>query len=78
MTRYDNRKGQMMQTDEDSIDLRVDMANPKTPRIKALLDRYYNSPVRICPVRSHLATLSWQETEGQPLHVRRARLFEKM
>ncbi len=67
-----------MQTKADNIDQRIDRINPRTPRIQALLDRYYNSPVRICPARSHLATLSWQETEGQPILLRRARLFEKI
>ncbi len=67
-----------MTTNADSIDQKIDTINVKTARIKALLDRYYNSPVIICPVRSHLATLSWKETEGQPIHIRRARLFEKI
>jgi pyruvate formate-lyase/glycerol dehydratase family glycyl radical enzyme len=57
--------------DIDSIDL-------LTPRIEALRQWYFNSRVHICPVRSHLATLSWKETEGQPLHMRRAKLFAKI
>ena len=56
----------------------IDALDPKTPRIQALLDRYYNSEVRICPRRSRLATESWKETEGQPLHIRRAKLFAKI
>jgi len=68
----------MTQTEADNVDLRIDTINVKTERIRALLDRYYNSAVRICPMRSHLATLSWKETEGQPVHIRRARLFEKI
>lgn len=56
----------------------IDRVDPKTPRIAALLERYYNSPVQICSQRSHLATLSWQETEGQPLHLRRAKLFARI
>lgn len=56
----------------------IDALDPKTPRIAALLERYYNSPVQICPARSHLATEAWKETEGQPLHLRRAKLFAKI
>ncbi len=40
---------------EDSFVEAVDATNPKTVRIGNLLDRYYNSEVRICPARSHLA-----------------------
>jgi len=56
----------------------IDALNLKTPRIQVLLDRYFNSEVRICPRRSRLATESWKETEGQPLHIRRAKLFAKI
>lgn len=56
----------------------LDALEPITPRIQALLDRFYNSRIHVCPERSHLATLSWQQTEGQPLHVRRAQLFAKI
>lgn len=56
----------------------LDAIDPKTSRIVALLERYYNSPVQICPARSHLATLAWQETEGQPLPLRRAHLFARI
>ena len=71
-------KIQTMKTKADDYDRKIDTINPRTPRIETLLDRYYNSTVRICPLRSHLATLSWKETEGQPIHLRRARLFEKI
>lgn len=67
-----------MKAEANTIDRLIDAINPKTPRIDFLLDRYYNSEVRICPARSHLATLSWKETEGQPIHLRRARLFQKI
>ena len=56
----------------------IDSIDPRTTRIQALLERFYNSEVRICPQRSHLATESWKETEGYPLHLRRALLFAKI
>jgi pyruvate formate-lyase/glycerol dehydratase family glycyl radical enzyme len=67
-----------MKAERDDYGRKIDMINPRTARIETLLERYYNSAVRICPLRSHLATLSWKETEGQPVHIRRARLFEKI
>jgi pyruvate formate-lyase/glycerol dehydratase family glycyl radical enzyme len=63
---------QKYQQEVDSIDLK------KIPRIEALHQRYYDSEVHICAERSHLATKSWKETEGQPIHIRRAKLFEKI
>ena len=56
----------------------IDRLNARTPRTEALRQRFYNSPVQICPERSHLATESWKETEGYPLHLRRAKLFAKI
>jgi pyruvate-formate lyase len=56
----------------------IDSIEVLTPRIKALREWYLNSERRICPVRSRLATESWKETEGQPLHIRRAKLFAKI
>ncbi|MFC1535319.1 pyruvate formate lyase family protein, partial [Thermodesulfobacteriota bacterium] len=47
-------------------------------RIETLRSSYYESKVRICPERSRLATESWKVTEGQTLHIRRAKLFEKI
>jgi pyruvate formate-lyase/glycerol dehydratase family glycyl radical enzyme len=64
--------GQTYQPEISSIDV------SSMPRIKALLRRYFSSKRHICPERSHLATKSWKETEGQPLHARRAKLFEKI
>jgi hypothetical protein len=56
----------------------IDNIEVLTPRIESLRNLYYESEAYICPVRSHLATLSWKETEGQPLHLRRAKLFAKI
>jgi len=55
----------------NSIDVRKD-------RVETILQRYYNSEVRICAERTHLATQAWKETEGQPLDLRRAKLFAKI
>ena len=56
----------------------IDCINVITPRIEAFRERYFNSKAQICPMRSHLATESWKETEGQSLHIRRAKLFAKI
>ncbi len=56
----------------------IDRIHVKTERIEALRDLFYNSPIKIDAQRSHLATLSWKETEGEPLHVRRAKLFSRI
>lgn len=56
----------------------IDNIDVLTPRIEALRQFYFNSAIHICPIRSHIATESWKETEGQPLHLRRAKLFAKI
>ncbi|MBQ2311686.1 MAG: hypothetical protein II185_03945 [Firmicutes bacterium] len=57
---------------------KIDAIEPVTPRIKRLMDRSVNEPIHICSARTRLATESWKQTEGQPLHIRRAKLFEKI
>ena len=57
---------------------KIDAIDPVTPRIERLRERSVNEPIHICAARTKLATESWKETEGQPLHTRRARLFEKI
>jgi pyruvate formate-lyase/glycerol dehydratase family glycyl radical enzyme len=56
----------------------IDGLDVITQRVEALRKQYYDSEVHICAERSHLATESWKETEGQPLHIRRAKLFAKI
>ena len=56
----------------------IDAINPVTPRIEKLRSRSLNEPIHIDAQRSRLATESWKETVGEPLHIRRARLFEKI
>lgn len=56
----------------------IDAINPLTPRVEGLLQRFLGSPVRICPERSRLASESWKETQGDPLDLRRAKLFKRI
>ncbi len=56
----------------------IDSIDPCVGRIQRLRERSLNEPIHICAHRSRIATASWKETEGLPLHIRRARLFEKL
>ena len=67
----------MLDTLEDNQQI-IDRLEVLTPRTESLRNYFYESKVHICAKRSHLATLSWQETEGQPIHLRRAGLFAKI
>jgi len=56
----------------------IDALEPRTPRVTRLIERFLNEPIHICAHRTRLATESWKETEGEPMHIRRAKLFEKI
>lgn len=56
----------------------LDGIDPCTGRIQRLRERSLNEPIHICAHRTRIATASWKETDGLPLHIRRARLFEKI
>jgi len=56
----------------------IDALDPRTERILWLRDRALKSPIHICAHRTRIATASWKETENQPLHLRRAKLFAKL
>lgn len=56
----------------------IDAIDPRTPRIKRLVNRFLNEPIHICAHRTRLATESWKLSEGEPLHIRRAKLFENI
>ncbi len=56
----------------------IDGIDPCTGRIQRLRERSLQEPIHICAHRTRIATASWKETEGQPLPLRRARLFEKL
>ncbi len=61
-----------------SYQTEIEAIDPRTPRIERLINRYLDEPIYICSHRTRLATESWRETEGEPLHLRRAKLFEKI
>ncbi|MBI2957309.1 MAG: glycyl radical protein [Chloroflexi bacterium] len=49
-----------------------------TGRVKKRRDEYLNATSHICAERAHLATQAWKETEGEPLMLRRAKIFKKI
>jgi len=73
-----NRREQQLEMLPSDYRHVIDKLVVRTPRIEKMRYLFYNSPVRICPQRSHLATLSWRETGGEPLHLRRAKLFARI
>jgi pyruvate formate-lyase/glycerol dehydratase family glycyl radical enzyme len=73
-----NQHGEPAGVSESDYRQVIDDLNVKTPRIESLRRLFYDSTVRICPQRSHLATESWKKTEGEPLHLRRAKLFARI
>ncbi|MFC1928569.1 glycyl radical protein [Chloroflexota bacterium] len=52
--------------------------NVLTDRVRRLKQRYEEAVPHICSERSRLATESWRETEGEPLDIRRAKLFRRI
>ena len=56
----------------------INKVNALTDRVKFRKTECLNAKPHLCAERSRLATLSWKETEGQPLVLRRARLFQKI
>jgi pyruvate formate-lyase/glycerol dehydratase family glycyl radical enzyme len=56
----------------------IDHLNVLTERVSRLKQRCEDSVPHICSERSRLATESWKETEGQPLDIRRAKLFRRI
>lgn len=63
----------------DVMDLReVDKVNCLNDRVKRLIQRRHEAVEHICCERSRLATESWRETEGEPLDIRRAKLFRRI
>jgi len=49
-----------------------------THRIERLRERLYRTPPEICVERARLYTESWQQTQGEPLAIRRARALAKV
>ncbi|MFC1986618.1 glycyl radical protein [Chloroflexota bacterium] len=56
----------------------VNKVNVLTDRVKKCRDECLADAQHVCAERSRLITQSWKETDGQPVVIRRARLFEKM
>lgn len=56
----------------------VDSVNCLTSRVNSLLRTLKDADEHICAERSRLATESWKETEGEPLDIRRAKLFRSV
>lgn len=56
----------------------AESVNCHTDRINELIKVLKNSEEHICSERSRLVTESWKETEGEPLDIRRAKLFRKV
>ncbi|MFC2004271.1 pyruvate formate lyase family protein, partial [Chloroflexota bacterium] len=56
----------------------VNKVNVLTDRVKKRKDECLAVVPHVCAERSRLVRQSWEETEGQPVVIRRARLFEKM
>lgn len=49
-----------------------------TPRVKELREIFFSRELSVCPERAVLITQSYQETEGQPMVVRRAKALDKI
>ncbi len=54
----------------------VDMVNCRTARVEELIQTRLNAQERIACERSRIVTDSWKETDGEPLDIRRAKLFK--
>jgi formate C-acetyltransferase len=47
-----------------------------TERARRMREYYFTCPVRVATERAQIAVEAWQETEGQPVELRRARLLQ--
>jgi formate C-acetyltransferase len=58
----------------------VDVSNlpGPTPRVEAIKERFIKVTPEICVERAQLITESYRESEDLPIHIRRARAFEKI
>ncbi len=70
-----------METTIRNITIMIDEVNKVialTGRVKRRKEEYLAATPHICVERSHLVTESHKETEGEPLDIRRAKLFKKI
>jgi hypothetical protein len=49
-----------------------------TDRVIRRKEEYLAAIPHVDSLRSRLVTESWKETEGEPLHIRRAKLFHRI
>ncbi|MFC1929049.1 pyruvate formate lyase family protein, partial [Chloroflexota bacterium] len=63
--------------DKVNID-EVNRVKSLTDRVQKRKDEYLAAVPHVCAERSRLLRQSWEETEGQPVVIRRAKLFERM
>ena len=56
----------------------INSVNVLTDRVKKRREEYRAAKDHICAERSRLVTQSWKETEGEPVVLRRAKLFRKI
>ena len=69
----------MIKVKPEHIDFeQVDSVNCRTDRINELIKALKSAEEHIACERSRLVTESWKETEGEPLDIRRAKLFRKV
>ncbi|MEO0277812.1 MAG: pyruvate formate lyase family protein [candidate division WOR-3 bacterium] len=56
----------------------IEKIDVKTERIKKLILRLQQSPIYVSSGRSRVVTRAWKETEGEPIDIRRAKLFQRI
>lgn len=56
----------------------IEKVNALTDRVKRLKERYLAATPHLCAARAQLVTESHQETDGQPLDIRRAKMFQRV
>lgn len=68
------------QTKGEKMAIKIDVSNlpGPTPRVEAIKERFVKTTPEICVERAQLITESYKETEDLPMHLRRAKAFEKI
>ncbi len=56
----------------------IDSVNVLTDRVRRRKQARMEAIPRICSGRSHAATMSWKETDGEHIYMRRAKLFARI
>ncbi|MFC2060095.1 glycyl radical protein [Chloroflexota bacterium] len=58
--------------------LEIKRVNVLTDRVRKLREEFLADAPQMCSERVRLATESWKETEGEPIPLRRAKLFQRI